>query len=128
MTTPWLERAFIELAGKDSEEAQEILRRWVTTRQLTMGDYNNLADRLTVEYLERDTRRAKNFEHARSTGQLPPLAGKPGKRSKTGTLPALSPDNGRPAAKDPPGYQPPATGPLASMESLRGRKSGWRPR
>ncbi|MBM3270696.1 MAG: hypothetical protein FJZ01_23945, partial [Candidatus Sericytochromatia bacterium] len=71
MTTAWLEKAFVELAGKDSIEAQDVLRRWVASRLLTMADYHALADRLTAAYLDRDTRRARNLEHARGTGKLP---------------------------------------------------------
>lgn len=99
MKTAWLEKAFVELADKSSEEAQEILRHWVATRLLAMSDYHELADRLTAAYLERDTRRAASQKAAPTrsrTGRLPP-AGEKKPKSKTGKLPVLP----GPAAKDP---------------------------
>lgn len=129
VTTAWLERAFIDLAVKGCEEAQDILRRWVATRQLSMPDYQYLADRLTAAYLERDARRSANLAHLRKAGM--PHKTRTGKlvlpgetrssKAKVGNVPqVVLPDfaSGDPA-EPVEGQETRHTSPLATLQSLR---------
>ncbi len=137
MNTAWLQRAFVDLAGKDSVEAQEMLRRWVASRMLSLGDYHELADRLTAAYLERDARRAANAKAAPKsrTGKLPPL-GAERSRAKTAKLPPLPPSQGTstgaPGSAGAPGKTA-GSGPLPRPEAApdvqgpRGPGAGTRP-
>jgi hypothetical protein len=129
VSTAWLERAFIELAGKGCEEAQDILRRWMATRQLTMPDNQYLADRLTAAYLERDAKRSANMAlltkanmpHRTKTGKLVlPGESKP-QKGKTGNLPpvVLPGNSGGTPAEPADGQKTGHTSPLSALQSLR---------